>query len=331
MSLSSSGKTAAVTNAISYARSKGVVVVAAAGNERTNKSPTRYPAADVGVIAVAATDSNDKYGYFSNAGSYVDLAAPGVGILSTVPGGYASYNGTSMAAPHVAALAALLLAKKPGLTPDQVQQAMELTAVDLGSRGKDKDYGYGRIDAVAALGAVSDAVVTSTASSQRVLFGTRVDTAFTVAIGGAAAAKRAVQLCTADNGAAFNCRNATTSATGTVVLSRKVTYPYQVRLVVPTTSKSFSTGTSATYSYSAASEVTLAAGKRNTAVVSLVGAAKQTVELQQSADGQAWTTVRTFRAAARTTLTAVAAGFQYRVVVPDVPAVAGSVSNTVQM
>jgi serine protease len=158
MSLGSSGQLGAVTNAIAYARSKGVTVVAAAGNEREKGSPTSYPAADPGVIAVAATDSADAVATFSNRGSYVDVAAPGVNIASTVPvanGSYAYYSGTSMAAPHVAAVAALLKAYNPALTPDGIEQALESSAVDLGTAGKDVDFGYGRIDVVAALTAAA--------------------------------------------------------------------------------------------------------------------------------------------------------------------------------
>jgi len=345
MSLGSRGQTGAVTNAIAYARSKGAVVVAAAGNYRSYGSPISYPAADPGVIAVAATDSSDHYGSFSNAGSYVDIAAPGVGILSTVPSnGYSYYNGTSMAAPHVAALAALLLAKKPSLTPDQVEQAMESTAVDLGPAGKDVDYGYGRIDAVAALTTTGQAapapapapapalqaVVTSDGSSQQVLYNTKVTTTFTVTVGGAPAAKRIVRLCTADKLAAERCKNATTKANGTVALSRKVTYPYTVRLVVPATKTSSATGESETYSYTVGSEVGLAV-KKTSLVVSLIGAAKQVNELQQSTDGVSWTTIRTFKASSRSTLTKVPAGYLYRVIVPDVPLVVGSTSNAAQM
>jgi serine protease len=158
MSLGSTSKVTAVTNAIAYARSKGVTVVAAAGNERSSGSPISYPAADAGVIAVAATDSSDTVASYSNQGSYVDVAAPGSSIVSTVPNGkYAVYNGTSMASPHVAAVAALLEAYNPALTPDAIESALESTAVDLGATGKDTDYGYGRIDAVAALNAVKPA------------------------------------------------------------------------------------------------------------------------------------------------------------------------------
>ncbi|MBG0560164.1 S8 family peptidase [Actinoplanes aureus] len=159
MSLGSTQKVTAVTNAVNYARSKGVTVIAAAGNSRTSGSPISYPAADAGVIAVAATDSNDRYGSYSNAGSYVDVAAPGSNILSTYPtalgSAYKSMNGTSMASPHIAAVAALLKAANPALTPDQIEAAMEETAVDLGTKGFDKDYGNGRVDPVAALAAVA--------------------------------------------------------------------------------------------------------------------------------------------------------------------------------
>jgi subtilisin family serine protease len=143
MSLGSSSKVAAVSNAIAYARSKGVTVVAAAGNERSSGSPTSYPGADAGLIAVAATDSADKFASYSNAGSYVDVAAPGSGNISTYKGSYASLNGTSMASPHVAAVAALLKGYKGSLTPDQIEAALEKSAVDLGTTGFDNDYGNG--------------------------------------------------------------------------------------------------------------------------------------------------------------------------------------------
>ena len=167
MSLGSTSKVTAVSNAIAYARGKGVVVVAAAGNERAQGSPTSYPGADAGVIGVAATDSADRVASYSNAGSYVDVAAPGSGILSTYPTalggrtGYASMNGTSMASPHVAAVAALLKAYQQSLTPDQVESALTSSAVDLGPAGRDNDFGAGRIDAAAALATVTAAPTTA--------------------------------------------------------------------------------------------------------------------------------------------------------------------------
>lgn len=108
MSLGGSGGSGTVENAVNYAWGKGVVVVAAAGNSNTNAR--FYPAAYPNVVAVGATDRNDAKASFSNYGSsWVDVAAPGVGILSTTKdGGYQAWNGTSMATPHVAGEAGLI-------------------------------------------------------------------------------------------------------------------------------------------------------------------------------------------------------------------------------
>jgi thermitase len=131
-------------NAIDYARSKGAVVVAAAGNNDTNKRT--YPAAYLdSVIAVAATSRDDRRASFSNYGGWVDVAAPGVRVLSTVPSGYASWSGTSMATPHVSALAGLLASQGHGRA--NIEARIEHTAVDLGPRGRDPRYGAGRISA----------------------------------------------------------------------------------------------------------------------------------------------------------------------------------------
>ncbi len=119
------------------------MVVAAAGNGDTNKP--KYPAAYPGVIAVAATNQEDRRTFFSNYGSWVDVAAPGVGILSTVPGGYRSFNGTSVAAPHVSALAGLLAAQGRGTRA--IKDRIFRTALDLGPKGRDPYYGRGRIRA----------------------------------------------------------------------------------------------------------------------------------------------------------------------------------------
>jgi thermitase len=129
--------------AVDYAAGKGAVVVAAAGNGDTS-DPT-YPAAYSSVIAVAATNQDDRRASFSNHGEWVDVAAPGVSVLSTIPDGYASWNGTSMAAPHVSALAGLLAAQ--GLDRETIRTRILDTAVDLGPNGSDPSYGAGRMSA----------------------------------------------------------------------------------------------------------------------------------------------------------------------------------------
>ena len=119
--------------AIDYALSKNVTVITSAGNENgdvRNYSPAYYSR----VITVAATDEYDQKADFSNFGNAVDIAAPGVDILSPIPGGYyASYDGTSMASPFVAACAALLKTTNRSLTPDDIRRILTSYADDMGS------------------------------------------------------------------------------------------------------------------------------------------------------------------------------------------------------
>ena len=135
---------------IAYAREHGVTVVAAAGN--ANTSDPSYPAAFPGVVGVSAVDAQQAKADFSNYGDYVDVAAPGVDITSTVPGGELdTWSGTSMASPHVAGVAALVTAVAPNLSPDDVELALEGSAVDLGTPGRDDVFGRGLVDALAAV------------------------------------------------------------------------------------------------------------------------------------------------------------------------------------
>ena len=145
-----------------YNSGAGVLIVAAAGNDyakigaRRELDTVDYPARYSSVIAVGATDSSDLKASFSSTGSAVELAAPGVDILSTFPptipiGGQTGYyyaygEGTSMACPHVSGAAALVWAGEPTLTAGQVRQRLVDTADDLGGSGRDKWYGYGIVD-----------------------------------------------------------------------------------------------------------------------------------------------------------------------------------------
>lgn len=151
LSLGGEGSSRVLKDAVDYATGKGAVVVASAGNYAEYGNPRIYPAAYPNVIAVAATDSQDQRAYFSERGNWVDVAAPGVDILSTLPGGrYGKMSGTSMAAPYVSGLSGLLAAQ--GLTNSQVKSRIESRATDLGPKGKDPYYGYGRINAQASVG-----------------------------------------------------------------------------------------------------------------------------------------------------------------------------------
>jgi thermitase len=135
---------AVLETAINDATASGAVVVAAAGNESTNTK--QYPAAYQKVIAVSATNENDKLASFSSRGSWVDLAAPGTNILSTrTGGGYNEEEGTSESAPFVSALAGLLASE--GKTASEIRQRMQSTATDLGPTGDDPSFGHGRINA----------------------------------------------------------------------------------------------------------------------------------------------------------------------------------------
>lgn len=139
-------------SAVTAAVNSGALVVAAAGNDGADgKSANTYPAAYQGVLAVAASDRNDERAYFSQAGDFVDVAAPGVDMVSTVPkGGQCTADGTSFAAPYVAGVAALLKEKHHGWTADQIATRIEQTAQRPG-RGPNRYIGWGVIDPVAAL------------------------------------------------------------------------------------------------------------------------------------------------------------------------------------
>ena len=145
MSIGGWGDSELIHEAVKYAYDAGVLLVAAAGNANTNL--IFYPAGYDEVISVAATDEYDNPAQFSNWGDWIELAAPGVNIYSTVPGGYTSMSGTSMACPHVAGVAALAWSQYPNRTRDWVRMWLRYCADDLGAEGFDVHYGYGRVNA----------------------------------------------------------------------------------------------------------------------------------------------------------------------------------------
>ncbi|MDD8020404.1 MAG: S8 family peptidase [Acidobacteriota bacterium] len=154
MSLGGTEPDEVLEEALKYAYNKGIVLVAASGNEAG--PVVLYPAAyDNYCLAVAASDYNDLIAYFSNYGPEVDVAAPGVEIISTYPvaltePGYLPYifaSGTSMAAPHVAGLAALIKSAKPRLTAADIMKVIKYSPDDIEAAGRDDFSGYGRINA----------------------------------------------------------------------------------------------------------------------------------------------------------------------------------------
>lgn len=171
LSLGGTSEDVAVTGAIQYAIDRGVSVFAAAGNCGSggggcpSVSAPLFPAAslpDAGAMAVAATGASDEWASFSNQGNYVDIAAPGSPILSTcnpsstigvVSGGafYCWLQGTSMATPAVAGVAALLKSQSPGRSPAEITSFIAQSATDLGAPGRDATFGAGLVNPLGAL------------------------------------------------------------------------------------------------------------------------------------------------------------------------------------
>ncbi|HVQ00868.1 MAG TPA: S8 family peptidase [Candidatus Thermoplasmatota archaeon] len=147
MSFGATSSSEVIEDACSYAyATKNMILVAASGND--GKDQMEYPAGYDTVIAVGATDQSDQVCDFSNYGSKLELVAPGYQILSTVRNNqYDSYDGTSMACPHVSGVAALALSKHPGATNVWIRELLDNSAEDLGAPGKDIYFGFGLVDA----------------------------------------------------------------------------------------------------------------------------------------------------------------------------------------
>ncbi len=127
-----------------------VLLVAAAGNG--GDTSYLYPASYEYVMSVAATDSNNNLAYFSQRNDQVDIAAPGVSVLSTLPNhvassGYAAWSGTSMATPHVSGVAALVWSLDTSMSANEIRGLLQQSAQDLGDAGRDNSYGHGLVRA----------------------------------------------------------------------------------------------------------------------------------------------------------------------------------------
>ncbi|MFV8828212.1 S8 family peptidase [Alkalihalobacterium sp. APHAB7] len=152
MSLGGSQSSSILKEFCDLAYDEGLLVVAAAGNSGNrggNNDSVGYPAKYESVIAVAAIDENNNRASFSSTGPAVEISAPGVSVLSTIPGnGYASYNGTSMASPHVAGVAALVWGEHAHLTNKELRNLLNNTAIDL---GRSNQFGNGLVQAKDAI------------------------------------------------------------------------------------------------------------------------------------------------------------------------------------
>jgi subtilisin family serine protease len=161
MSLGGEGECGGVEQAVfDWVRDQGTLTVISAGNEAEHGNPRITPANCDNTLGVGATDQKNRKAVFSSYGDFVDIAAPGVEIWSTVPPlvsitslyiGYAPYQGTSMAAPFVAGAAALVKARHPNWSPDRIEKKLMATATDAGPRGRDDLFGAGILNLVRAL------------------------------------------------------------------------------------------------------------------------------------------------------------------------------------
>src|SRR3984957_2214748 len=154
-------KDALVERGIAALAGKGIVMVAAAGNAGA-KSPPLYPAANANVIAISATDAQDRLFTASNRGGFIAVAAPGVDLFLPAPDEkYQITSGTSFSAAYVSGLAGLMLERDPALKPEQLRAILMKTARDLGSPGRDDLFGAGEADAFAAVSALGAAPVSA--------------------------------------------------------------------------------------------------------------------------------------------------------------------------
>jgi len=149
MSLGGSLETNAEKKGFEQIRKRGVLMIAAAGND--GNATHSYPASYDSVVSVAAVDRSLNLADFSQYTSQVELSGPGVNVISTVPGGFSVFNGTSMATPHVVGVAALVWSHYPNCSSYDIRDALRSTAMDLSASGRDYNSGFGMVQAKDAM------------------------------------------------------------------------------------------------------------------------------------------------------------------------------------
>jgi subtilisin family serine protease len=180
MSLGGPDDTRVLRDAVDYANDHDVLIVAASGNGQAYGNTPNYPAAYPSVMAVTATNSADAVTSFSTTGGFIDIAAPGVGVWSTIwdhefGDTYGSASGTSTAAPHVAGAAALVLSERPDLHAGQVAEILEASADDVDAPGKDSETGFGRLNVLRAVEQARDPNVLNRSRIQGTVNGAPAD------------------------------------------------------------------------------------------------------------------------------------------------------------
>jgi len=321
--------------AVAYAVQKGAVVVSAAGNFREKGNPVIYPAAFPNVIGVGATDPDDRVTDFSSTGSYVDLVAPGKGIVSTYRRGYSSMDGTSAASPLVSATAALIRAAAPRLTPAQVAAVLQGTARDVEARGPDLLSGAGLVQPLAAItlarsiargAAVSPgpapsrlpaSTLTVVSAPARAVYRSTVKVTFRLMVGSTPLVKVAMSVCstTAPSTRAV-CTSAVTDAAGRATASIVVGGHLTVWARYAGTTR-VAASISRPVLISALPQTRLSAGTRSLTLTLAPTAPQQRVGVQRRS-GTSWPTVSSHAVppAGRLTITGLTPGAVYRMSVP---------------
>lgn len=168
-----------INAAAQYLRARNGLLFMSAGN--SGQEHADYPDF-TSFVGVGATDRNDNRASFSSWGTYVDITAPGVEILTTYPNNrYVYYSGTSFSSPLTAGIAALMVAANPNITPDEIENGLFSTAVDIGAAGDDNVFGHGLVDASAAVayalnaGGMNPPTAEIVVSANSVAFGTPID------------------------------------------------------------------------------------------------------------------------------------------------------------